>query len=103
MEENIIILIAEAEQKAAAKKAQALAQAEQIVAAAERDAQEIAKRSVLDCAELRDEIIKSAEDKAAADYESAIENSKAQAKAYADAHLDSANGFVLDIFGRLTK
>lgn len=103
MEENIIGLIAEAEERAAAKKAQALSEAAEIVAAAERNAQEIAKRSSAECAALREEIIKCAEEKAALDYHKAIEESSAEAKAYADSHLERAQNFVLDIVGRLTK
>lgn len=103
MEENIIGLIAEAEQKAAAKKAQALTEAAEIVAAAERDAQEISRRSVSDCAGLREETIKFAEEKAASDYEKSIEESKAEAKAFADSQLELAENLVLDIVWRLTK
>lgn len=103
MEENIIGLIAEAEEKAAAKKAQALSEAAEIVAAAEKDAQEISKRSSAECAALRDEIIKCAEENAASDYDKAIEESRSEAKAYADSRLARADSFVLDIVGRLTK
>ena len=103
MEENIIGLIAEAEERAAAKKAQALSEAAEIVAAADSNAQEIARRSVAECAVLRDEMIKCAEEKAAADYDKAIEESRAEAKAYADSHFELASGLVFDIVGRLTK
>lgn len=103
MENNIIGLIAEAESTAAAKKAQALSAAAEIVAAAERNAQEILKRSAVDCANLREEIIRCAEEESASDYNKAIEESSASAKAYADSQLERANGIVLDIVGRLTK
>lgn len=103
MEENIIGLIAEAEERAAAKKAQALSEAAEIVAAAERDAQEVAKRSAAECAALREEMINCAEEKAASNYKNAIEESSSEAKAYADSHLARAENFVLDIVGRLTK
>lgn len=103
MEENIIGLIAEAESKAAAKKAQAQSEAAAIVAAAERDAQEIFRRSAVECAALRDEMIKCAEEKAVSDYEKAIEESMAKAKEYADSHLERADSFVFEIVGRLTK
>lgn len=103
MEENIIGLIAEAEERAAAKKAQAQSEAAEIVAAAEKNAQEIAKRSVAECAELREKMIKCAEEKAASDYEKAIGESKADAKDYADSLLNRADSLVLDIVGRLTK
>lgn len=103
MEKNIIELIAEAEEKAAAKKAQALSEAAEIVAVAEKNAQEILKRSTVECANLREEIIKCAEEKAASDYDKAIAESSASAKAYADSQFAHAENFVLDIVGRLTK
>lgn len=103
MEDNIIGLIAEAENKAAAKKVQAQAEAAEIVAAAEKRAQEIAKSSEAECANLRESAIKFAEEKAASDYEKAIAESRAAAKEYADSHFGHASDLVLDIVGRLTK
>ena len=103
MENNIISLIAEAESTAATKKSQALSESAQIVAAAEKEAQEIAKRSALECAQLREEMIKCAEEKAASDYDRAISDSTAKAKAYADSKLASAENFVLEIVRRLAK
>lgn len=103
MEENIIVLIAEAEQKAAAKKAQAQAAAADIVSAAEIKAQQIAKSSEEECAQLRENTVKNAELAAASNYEKAIEKSRAAANEYANSHLEQAEGFVLDIIGRLTK
>lgn len=103
MEENIIGLIAEAEEKAAAKKAQAQTEAAAIVSAAEKQAQNIAKSSEAECANLREETLKNAEKNAVSDYDKAISESRAEAKAYADRHLERAEGFVLEIVGRLTK
>ena len=103
MEENIIGFIAQAEDKAAATKAQAQAEAAEIIAAAERQAQEISKSSDSECAKLRENMLKSAEDEAALNYRKVIADSYAAAKDYADSHLERAEGFVLDIVGRLLK
>lgn len=103
MEKDIISLIAEAEERAAAQKAQAQSEAAQIVVTAEREAQEIAKRSAAECATLRDQMIKCAQEKSVSDYEQAINESKSEAKSYADSHLEHADKFVLEIVGRLTK
>lgn len=103
MEKDIINLIAEAEEKAAAKKAQAQAEAAQIVVAAEMEAQEIAKRSAAECATLREQMIKCAQEKSISDYDKAINESTREAVRYADSHLEHADKFVLEIVGRLTK
>ncbi|MCH5146535.1 MAG: hypothetical protein J1F61_00845 [Clostridiales bacterium] len=103
MEENILSLIAKAESEAAAKKAQAQTEAAEIIAAAEKKAQEISKSSDSECALLREKTIKDAEEKAALNYEKAIADSYKKAKEYADSHLERAEGFVLEIVGRLTK
>ena len=103
MEENIIGLIAKAEEEAAAKKAQAQTEAAEIIAAAEKKAQEISKSSDSECALLREKTLKSAEEKADLNYQKAIADSYSAAKAYAESHLERAEGFVLDIVGRLTK
>lgn len=103
MEENIIEFIAEAERAAAEKKAQAQAEAAEIVAAAERQAAEITKSSEAECALLREETVKSAEEKAHAAYNSALSGARAEAKQYADGLLKNASGHVAVIVGRLTK
>ena len=103
MEENIIGLIAEAEKDAAAKKAEAEETALTIVAAAEKQAQEILKNSEAECAAYRENALKCAAEQAQSDYEKALNDSRQQAKEYADGLLARSDNFVLDIVGRLTK
>ena len=103
MEENILGLIAEAESRAAEKKAQALEQSAKIIAAAEKSAADIARSSETECAAFREQSQKDAEIKATADYEKAIKESRAEAESYANSLLEFALTHVTDIVGRLTK
>lgn len=103
MEEKIINRIAEAEDEAAAKRAAAQSAAAEMVAAAERKAAQITKSSEAVCSIIREEGIKTAENKAALDYEQALADSRAEAKDYADGLLANADSYVLEIVGRLAK
>ena len=103
MEENIIQSIAKAEEQAAEMRAQAQAEANKIAADAERSAAEILKNAEGDCVKLREKTIKAAEERAVADYDKAIENSRAEAENYADGLIKSADNLVTDIIGRIVK
>ena len=104
MEENIIGFIAEAEEKAASKKNAAESKAAEIVAAAEKRAGEIAKESEGALKRLREDALRGAEERAVTEYRAALEESRADAAAYADKIL-SANSdeAVAEIVGRLIK
>lgn len=103
MEDNILGYIAEAESRAAEMKAQATEQAAKIIAEAEKCAADIARSSEQECASFRERSLKNAENKAAADYEKAIGESRAAAKSYAESLLKIASIHVSGIVGRLTK
>lgn len=103
MEENVLGLIAEAESRASEIKAQALEQAAKIIAAAEKNAADISRSSEAECAEFREKSQTAAQNKAAADYEKTINDSRAEAASYADSILEYASIHVTDIVGRLTK
>ena len=103
MEENIVNLISEAENKALARKAQAQAEAAEIVAAAEAEARRISKASETECANLRRETLNAAEARAASDYAAALDKSRAEAAKYAEELLKQSDKWVLEIVGRLNK
>ena len=103
MEDNILGYIAEAESRAAEMKAQAQEHAASIIAEAEKTAADIARSSERDCASFREESLKRAESKAAADYDKKISDSRAEAQSYAQSVLKFASIHVGSIVGRLTK
>lgn len=103
MEENVLGCIAEAESRAADMKAQAQEKAAKIIAEAEKNAADIARSSEAECAAFREKSQRSAQDKADADYEKKIKESRAEAESYADSLLKCASIHVSDIVGRLTK
>ena len=103
MEENILRLIAEAEQKAAEIKSQAQEEAAKIASDAADKAAEITKTSELLLAQMRVETLKEAEAGAQKTYETAIKACRSEAKAYADSLLEETDIHVKDIVGRITK
>ena len=104
MEENIIDFIAQAEREAASKKDAAEKNAAEIVAAAERRATEIAKQSEGELKRLREDTLRGAEERASSEYRASLDESRAQAAAYADAALKQySDEAVSEIVGRLLK
>lgn len=103
MEENILSSIAEAEERASTIKSRAQSRAAEIVSAAEKQANEIAKALEVECKLLRENGIKSAEERADADYGKAIDFSRADAARYADELIEKSSAYILDIVGRLAK
>lgn len=103
MEENIIAYIAEAESRAAEIKSAAQEQAAKIVAAAEKNAADIARSSEAECATYREKSLEFAKKKSDGDYQKTIDESRAEATAYADSILKVASNHVTDIIERLTK
>ena len=103
MEENIIKLIAEAERKAAAQKAQAQADAARIITDAEKSAVEIAKTSEETCKAYREKMQRAARMYAQGRYERKLEKTREEAKNYAEERLSRAEPFVNEILERLKK
>ena len=103
MENDIINMIAEAEREAAEQKSQAAERAAEIVAAAEKRAAEISKSSEEEIRILGAEMLLAAENRATAEYERALAESRESAAAYAGEILAHADAHVFDIVGRLTK
>lgn len=101
MENNVLELINQAEERAAEIKAKAQEEGAETVAAAEKEAAEIARASEADLRKFRDGEIKSAENRAEAEYEKRIAESRADARGYADRLLESADIFVGEIVGRI--
>ncbi len=100
---EIIKSITEAEEKAAGIKAEALKKAAEIAAAAEISADEIEKKCETDCKLYRENALKKAERDAAANYDKALTDKRAEAKEYADAVLKKTDGVVNDIVRRITR
>ncbi len=103
MEENVIGLIAEAEENAARTKERAEARAAVIAAAAEAEAAQISSASEAECRQLREEGIRNAELAAEEEYGRTLAAARLEAKRYADGLLGHTDGYVADIVGRLTK
>lgn len=100
---EIIKSITEAEGKAAEIKASALEKAAEIAAAAEARADEIEKKCETDCKLFRENAIKKAERDAAANYDKALADKRAEAKAYADSVIKKTDGAVTGIVRRITR
>lgn len=103
MEENIIGMIAKAEEEAAARKAAAQLRAAEIVAEAEKGASQYAKESAQAIKQLREQSLRAAEERATSEYDAVLKNRRVMAKQYADTVLGRADEYVTEIVGRLTK
>ncbi len=100
---EIIKSITEAEEKAAEIKAGALQKSAEIAAAAEVRAEEIARKCETDCKLFRENQLKKAERDAQANYDKALADKRAEAKAYADALIKKTDGAVNEIVRRITR
>ena len=103
MEENIIGMIAEAESKAQARKAQAQLRATIIVSEAERTAADIARSSEEACRARKEEGIRNAESEAEAEYRKSLETAREEGAKLAEALLEHTGEYISEIVGRLTK
>ena len=103
MEEGILSEIAEAEAEGARKKAEAAERAAALLAEADRDAAERTRLSELDCAILRAEGLKRAEQEAQREYDRAIAACRETSRKYAESSLEDADVYVAEIVGRLLK
>lgn len=100
---EVIKSITEAEEKAAEIKAKALERAAEIAAEAETKAEDISRKNETDCKLFREGQLKKAEKDAAAEYEKALTDTRAEAKAYADGVLKRTGGVVTEIVRRITR
>ncbi len=103
MEENIIAVVAEAEERAAAIQKKAQEEAAAIVTEAEKGAMELAKASEAACAELAEEILKTARAEAEAAYEREIAAVRKAAFDDAEKLIERAGVHATDVVGRIVK
>lgn len=101
--EEILQSIKQAEEQAALIKSAALEKAAKIVADAEANATEIAKKSEADCRALREKCIKQAENAARDDYSKAIEKRTAECAAFADNVIEKSKGLSQEIVRRILR
>lgn len=103
MEEEIIVRIAQAEEKAALITEAAQSAADATMAAAEREAREILKKSEADTALFRRQALSRAQSEAQSEYDNRIKEYGLQAKEYANGRLSQADKYAAEIVGRLLK
>lgn len=101
--ENIMQAITEAEEKAAAIKAEAMQRAAEIVADAESKATETEKNAVAVCKAYKATQTKAAMENANAEYTAEIAKNSAEAKANAEKKMQDVDAAALRIVGRITR
>ncbi|MCI8734298.1 MAG: hypothetical protein HFE40_01945 [Clostridia bacterium] len=100
---EIIKSITEAEERAEALKEAAQVKSAAIIAQAETEAEQIAKRCETDCKLYRESQIRKAEKEAEENYLKSVSDKKAKAKAYADGVLKNCDSAVSDVVRRITR
>lgn len=103
MEEDILNEIAAAEARGVQMKEDASRRGAAILAEAEREAAERGRLAVLDCAMLRAEKLKEAEETAERGYRDSLAACRTSSAKYADEHIAHADVYVAEIVGRLMK